>query len=194
MTIQNKGSVTHVLDEIRIGEHVDTAAQKLWEHAFSKLIRIARGMLRNTHRGAADEEDIALSAFQSLCDGAARGRFPHLDSRDSLWRVLYTITLRTVLAEKAYQKAEKRSAGRIVSADIEAVVDHEPGPEFAAMLVDELRFLLNVLRDDGLRQVSRLVLEGFSNQEIAKQMNCHVLTIERKRDLIRRAWERELTP
>jgi FixJ family two-component response regulator len=70
-------------------------------------------------------------------------------------------------------------------------VDHEPAPEFAVMLVDELRYRLNVLRDDGLRQVAKLILEGWSNQEIAERLDCHVRTIERKRDLIRRAWERE---
>ncbi len=193
MTIQNKGSVTRVLDELKVGDHLDSAAQKLWEHAFSKLIRIARGMLRNTPR-AQPTKRISHSAPFKVSATVPRGHFPNLDSRDSLWRVLYTIALRKVTAQKAYQKAEKRSAGRIVSADIEAVVDHEPGPEFAAMLVDELRFLLSILRDDGLRQVCRLVLEGFSNQEIAEQLNCHVRTIERKRDLIRRAWERGLTP
>jgi DNA-directed RNA polymerase specialized sigma24 family protein len=193
MTMENKGSVTRVLDEFRVGAHFDSAAQQLWEHAFSKLIRIARGMLRNVPRGAADEEDIALSAFQSLCDGAARGRFPNLDCRDSLWRVLYTITLRKVMAQKARETAGKRNARRIVSADIEAVVDHEPNPEFAVLFVDELRFLFSILRDDGLRQVARLVLDGLNSQEIAEQLNCHVRTIERKRALIRRAWEREQT-
>ena len=71
--------------------------------------------------------------------------------------MLYTITLRKVLAQKAHEKAKRRDAGRIVAADIEAIEDHEPTPEFAAMLVDELIFRLNVLRDDSLRLVAKLI-------------------------------------
>lgn len=191
MTIGNKGSVSRALDDLKAGENVDIAARKLWDHAFNKLIHMARNMLRNTPRGAADEEDIALSALKTLCDGVAHGQFPDLDSRDDLWRVLYTITLRKVLAQKAHEKAKRRDAGRIVDADIEAIEDHEPTPEFAAMLVDELIFRLNVLRDDSLRLVAKLILEGWSNHEIAERFDCHVRTIERKRDLIRRSWGRE---
>jgi len=191
VAIDTKGSVTGVLDDLRGGEHVDTAARKLWAHAFSKLVRIARGMLRDTPRGAADEEDVALSAFQSLCDGVAHNRFPNLDSRDNLWRVLYTITWRKVRGRGDHERAQRRDAGRIVEADLDAITGHEPGPEFAVMLVDELRFRLSTLPDDSLRQVARLLLEGLSNQEIAERLDCHVRTIERKRDLIRQAWGRE---
>ncbi len=62
------------------------------------------------------------------------------------------------------------------------------------MLVDELRCRLDVLRDDALRQIALLLLEGSSNEEVAARLGCSVRTVERKRDLIRRAWEREQTP
>jgi hypothetical protein len=190
MTIENKGSVTRALDDLKIGQNVDAAALKLCDYALGKLVHIARTMLRDTPRQAADEEDIALSALQSLFDGAAHGRLPNLESRDNLWRVLYTITLRKVVAQNEYEHARRRDSDRRVESDIEAVVGHEPTPEFAAMMVDELRFRLSNLRDDTLRQIAKLLLERWSNQEIAKQLDCHVRTIERKRDLIRRDWER----
>jgi hypothetical protein len=107
MTIRNKGSVTRALDDLKMGGNVDAATQKLWDHAFTKVINMARKMLRNTPRGAADEEDIALSALKTLCDGVAHGQFPDLASRDNLWRVLYTITLRKVLAQKAHETAQR---------------------------------------------------------------------------------------
>ena len=37
----------------------------------------------------ADEEDVALSAFDSFCRGAEQGRFPRLDDRDDLWQPDY---------------------------------------------------------------------------------------------------------
>jgi hypothetical protein len=50
--------------------------------------------LRATSRRVADEEDVALSAFDSFCAGAERGRFPDLKDRDNLWALLVTITAR----------------------------------------------------------------------------------------------------
>ena len=150
-------------------------------------------MLRDSPRRRADEEDVALSAFNSFCDGVAAGGFPELASRDNLWAVLYTITRRKVIAQKAHEQARKRDACRVVDANIEAFVDPEPGPELVALLADELKCRLNVLRDDTLRQIAVLLLEGSSNEEVAARLGCSVRTVERKRDLIRRAWEREQT-
>ena len=48
----------------------------------------------STCRRAADEEDVALSAFDSFCRGAEQGRFPQLDGRDDLWHLLVVITVR----------------------------------------------------------------------------------------------------
>ncbi len=33
MTIGNKGSVSRALDDLKVGENVDIAARKLWDHA-----------------------------------------------------------------------------------------------------------------------------------------------------------------
>ncbi len=194
MTIENKGAITSMLNRLRNGGNQSTAVRKLWDYTFSRLVRMAHAKLRNSAQGAADEEDVALSVFQSFYRGVAAGRFPDLSSRDSLWRVLYTITRRKVIAQKAHERAQKRDAGRVVDGDMAALVDPEPSPALAAMLVDELRCRLDVLRDDTLRQIALLLLEGSSNEDVAARLGCSVRTVERKRDLIRRAWEREQTP
>ena len=64
----------------------------------------------------------------------------------------------------------------------------EPTPEFAAQVADECRRLLGVLRDDSLRVVARLRMEGYSNTEVAGQLGCSLRTIARKVELIRRSW------
>ena len=60
------------------------AAQRLWERYFHRLVGLARKRLQNAPRRAADEEDVALSAFASFCQGAAQGRFPRLILRPRL--------------------------------------------------------------------------------------------------------------
>ena len=50
------------------------AIERLWASYFERLVGLARMMLPSHARRVTDEEDVALSAFHSLC--AARGRRP----------------------------------------------------------------------------------------------------------------------
>src|SRR5438094_451722 len=85
----SNGSVTGWLGQMRQGE--PDAVQRLWERYFVRLVGLARQRLRDAPRRAADEEDVALSAFDSFCRGAEAGRFPLLEDRDSLWRLLVVL-------------------------------------------------------------------------------------------------------
>jgi hypothetical protein len=76
------GSVTHWIGLLKAGDQ--QAAQPLWERYFQQLVALARQRLRNMPRRATDEEDVALSAFDSFCRDACRGRFPQLGDRDDL--------------------------------------------------------------------------------------------------------------
>ena len=202
MDLQPDGSVTHWLGALKGGDAA--AAQRLWERYFDRLVRLARAKLGAMPRGAADEEDVALSAFHSFCQGAARGRFPRLDDRDNLWRLLVTITARKALDQVRRQARQKRGGGRVLvgsaqaggeddtdGAGLEQVVGQEPTPQFAAMVADECRRLLVALDDETLRQVALLRMEGYSDQEIAARVDCSLRTVSRKLALIRKAWLRE---
>src|SRR5262249_35153126 len=89
------GSVTLWLEQLKRGN--PAAAQPLWDAYFARLVALARARLRAAPRAAADEEDVALSAFDSFCRGAEAGRFPRLDDRDDLWQVLFVITTRKAI-------------------------------------------------------------------------------------------------
>ena len=67
----SSGSVTHWIELLKAGD--PAAAQKLWESYFHRLVGLARKKLQGIPRRAADEEDVALSAFDSLCRAAAKG-------------------------------------------------------------------------------------------------------------------------
>jgi DNA-directed RNA polymerase specialized sigma24 family protein len=145
---------------------------------------------------------VALSAFDSFCQGVARGRYPRLDDRDDLWRLLVVITERKAIDEVQRERRQKRGGGRILgdlgasetTAGISAVADPEPTPEFAALVADECRLLLDRLRDDGLRSVAQLRLEGYTNEEVADRLGCSLRTVARKVELIRRTWLGEEPP
>jgi hypothetical protein len=112
MATGDEGSITHWLDELKAGD--PTAAQHLWARYFTDLVRRARARLRKAPRAAEDEEDVALGAFDSFCTAAARGRFPRLDDRDDLWRVLVTLTERKASKLLRRQRRLKRGGGRVV--------------------------------------------------------------------------------
>jgi hypothetical protein len=91
----DKGSVSLWIDRLKGG--AGEAAQPLWERYFAHLVALARAKLRGAPRQAADEEDVALSAFDSFCRGVEQGRFPRLDDRDDLWQLLMLLTARKAI-------------------------------------------------------------------------------------------------
>jgi DNA-directed RNA polymerase specialized sigma24 family protein len=186
------GSVTCWLDGLRAGDAV--AAQRLWESYFRRLVGLARRRLRGAAPGVADAEDVALSAFDSFCRGAGRGRFPRLNDRDDLWQVLVVLTARKAADLLRAEAAQKRGGGRPRprdgGPDPGAVAGREPTPSFAAQVADECRRLLDRL-DEELRALALLKMEGYTNAEIAAWLGRSLATVERKLKLIRRVWETE---
>jgi hypothetical protein len=184
MASAHDDSVTDWIKALRDGDHFDEAAQRLWERYFAQLVLLARTRLRSAPRGPADEEDAALSAFDSLCRGVAADRFVNLDGREELWRLLVTMTVRKATNQYQRERYLKRGGGRVISeaalvgvesnepAGLDQFVGREPTPEFAALMADECRRLFDILRDDTLRQVALLKMEGYGNDQIAAQLCC----------------------
>ena len=101
------GSITRWLNQLQAGDRA--GVQKLWEAYFPRLVALARTRLGKVARRAADdEEDVALSAFDSFCRGAEHGRFPHLCDRDNLWPLLVVITARKVIDARRHEKRKKK--------------------------------------------------------------------------------------
>jgi DNA-directed RNA polymerase specialized sigma24 family protein len=202
MVSECEGSISQFLGGLKAGDA--GAAQGLWEHCSGDLIRLARAKLRATSRAAADEEDVALSAFASLCGRASRGRFPHLEDRDDLWKILVTITARKAANLVRDARRQKRGGGQVLDAadlggagsredgDVFALIPGpEPGPEFEAQAAEECRRLLGLLRDDTLRRVALDRMAGYDEAEIAARLGCARRTVIRKLVVIRNTWRGE---
>src|SRR5436305_7405580 len=99
-------SVTFWIGQLKAGDSL--AAQKLWEGYYGRLVGLARARLRGAGVRAADEEDVALSAFASFCRGAEHGRFPQLADRDDLWRLLVVLTARKAWHRRRDEQRPKR--------------------------------------------------------------------------------------
>jgi DNA-directed RNA polymerase specialized sigma24 family protein len=203
MTDEPDGSVTRWIGDLIARDDPDTAARKLWERHFDRLVHLARDRLRARPCGPADAEDAALSAFDSFCRGAAAGRFPRLDDRDDLWALLVTITTRKAAEQVRRERRLKRGGGRVHGEQelskagpeggggLDELVGREPTPELAAMMAEEYIHLLGRLPDETLRRIAAWKLEGYSNEEIAARLGCGRRTVERKLGVIRSSWRAE---
>lgn len=200
-------SVTLWVDQLKAGDAI--AAQRLWEVYFQRMVGLARRKLEGAARGAADEEDVALSAFKSFCLGAQEGRFTQLLDRNNLWSLLMAITAHKSVDLIRGQNRQKRGGtGRADAAEtldrhdqqtlrlvpLSEIISREPTPEFAAELSDQLQSLLKRLDATGdaeLRKIALLKLDGYSTTEIAARIGCVGRTVERKTQVISRIWEKD---
>ena len=180
------GSTTHWLFQLRGGNR--DAAQPIWEKYFRKLVQLARQHLNGSPRRMADEEDVAICAFDSFCRGAEQGRFPKLDDSTDLWRILVTITERKAINQFTYDTRKKRSTGQKRSQIAETDLEANPAPWFCAQVAEMYVELLIGLRDDTLRSIALWKLEGYSNDEIASKLDSSRRSVERKLALIRQQW------
>jgi RNA polymerase sigma factor (sigma-70 family) len=194
-------SICEWLGRLKAGEIA--AAQSLWNRYSEELLRIAKQRLGSSPRGIGDEEDVALSVFGSIFRGAAEGRFDHISTRDELWWLLLTITKRKAVDHIRRETAQKRQpdqrgrrpnevppdAGQISLNDL---VSSDPTPDFIVALEEQYERLLGKLRNDQLREIVILRIEGYTVAEIAKKLNVSLRAVERKLQLIRAKWKHEI--
>lgn len=199
-------SVSLWIDELKHGE--SEAARRLWDRYFHRLVGLARTKLVDATRRAADEEDVALSAFDSFFRGVERGRFEALQDRDDLWRLLAAITARKAAHQRRDLAAQKRGGGRVAgesaldggdgrfddasqhpAGGFDRLAGDVPTPEFVALVAEQIRRRLERLPEEMLRTIALAKLEGYGNQEIADRLGVAPRTVERKLQWIREIWE-----
>ena len=196
----NDDEVTRWLGQLAEGD--EAAAQRIWDRYYGKLVHLARRKLGDVNRRMADEEDVVLSAFHSFCRGVAAGRFPRLDDRHDLWKLLVIVTARKAVAQMRRTYRQKRGGGAVRgesffergdssnrNAGIGDVLGEEPTPELAALLSEQCEQLLDRLEDESLRKIALAKLEGYNNEEIAVQLGCAPRTVERRLAQIRQRWK-----
>lgn len=186
--------VTIWLDELKRADR--QAAQHLWNHYYGRLLALAKRKFNGLPTRTYDEEDAALSAFRSFCDGVANDRFPDLFSRDNLWSLLVTITARKVIARKRYEHRARRGGedvweelffeqSEIVESAANGMQSREPTPDFALEVAEQFEVLINHLDQPVLREIVSMKLEGYTNDEIAASLGCTRRSVQRKLAVIR---------
>jgi RNA polymerase sigma factor (sigma-70 family) len=195
-----EGSVTRLIQLLRSDDAAerDLAARLIWTRYFRDLLELARHNLNKRIRRREDEEDVLQSMYKSFCLRQQRGEFD-LASRDALWKLLVTITLRKARNAAKKQMREKRDVGReqtIAGQDdgesgqwvLEQMDSSGPSPAEAALLNEALERRLEALDDVQLTEIALWRLEGYTNREIADRLDCTERSVERRMERIRNRW------
>jgi DNA-directed RNA polymerase specialized sigma24 family protein len=197
------GSVTQWIGELKAGDR--DVVQSLWDRYFRQLVERARAKLcaLRSPMTVNDGEDIALSAFHSLCEGVRQGRFPRLDDRDDLWRTLVHLAACKASDWHRQQRRRKRGGGAVLPESdliartgddehvlLDRLVGSEPSPGFAALVAEEYQRRLETLKEPELRLIAERKLACCTNQEIAAELGVSLRTVTLKLELIRKRWKR----
>jgi DNA-directed RNA polymerase specialized sigma24 family protein len=189
------GSISRLIGLLKSGDAL--AANEIWGRYFQRLVELARAHLRATPRRASDEEDVAVSVFDSFFRRAERHQFPRLDDRDDLWQLLYVLTIRKAANLAHHERRARRGRGSVAviseldNLAAEDILDHGPSPDLAAQAAEQCRTLLENLGNETLKRVAQWKLEGYTNAEIGRRIGCIEQTVERKLRTIRRIWSGE---
>lgn len=194
-------SVTRWFEGVKSGD--DEAARRIWERYSRAVKAIASRRISSAARASADEEDMVQSVFCDLFSGAARGKFAGVSTRAELWGLLLTITYRKLVNQHRTAARRKRAGTVVRERDassrergrpfrLDQLCGETPSPEFLASLREEHERLLAQLRDESVREVALLKMDGYGNAEIADRLGVSIRSVERKLKLIREQWRKEI--
>ena len=181
-------SISRLFADLKAGKQ--DAANELWAIYFDRLVKLARQRLSDVPKRASDEEDVALSVFNSLCVGAERGRFAEHVRRDDLWHLLLHLTKQKTVDYIRHQTRLKRGGGEVRGESVfldaatssaigglDQIVADEPGPEMLAVMEEQHRRLLEMLPNGTLRQIAIGRMQGETNEEIAVRLKLSVRSV-----------------
>jgi RNA polymerase sigma-70 factor, ECF subfamily len=172
-------SSTDLVERHRQGDAEATAL--IFAHYAQRLSRVAQQHLSRKLAGRVDGEDVVQSVFRTFFRRTLAGEF-QIDSSEQLWQLLVKITVRKAQAQGRRHTAAMRDVSvENPEPDGDAIAhlaDHEPGPEEAAILLDQIEVLLNNL-PAMYCDVLDWRLQGHSATDIANRLGVSRRTVYR---------------
>ncbi len=194
-----RGSLTFLLHGLQDGDR--EAMTQLWARCFATIVGLARQRLGSGNRRSQDEDDVASEVFTKLYFSASEGKLPELNDRQSLWRLLVSMTRNVSIDQMKREAREKRGGGRVHGHSISELTDLEiptnspqafdnfvgvqPTPDSVAAIDELIQHSLARLPDEEHRQMLLLKLEGYTHDEIAEVLKIAPRTVERRMHRVR---------
>ncbi|QDV19767.1 RNA polymerase sigma factor SigM [Gimesia panareensis] len=183
----SEGSISDLINAWT--ENESAAVERLQLEYFHRLRALARRVLNGFPAAAVEADDVVQSALISLCRFMRRPETPRDKDRNDLWRLLCQIVV-----YKSRQRMRSRTKGLPGGQErpmidyespeqavkIEAALQHVSTNEFDLIVHDALDQL-----DEPLQRIAMLMMEGYTQTEMATRLGCSRRTIIRKMNLLK---------
>jgi RNA polymerase sigma-70 factor (ECF subfamily) len=162
------------------------AAAELFASYARRLAALADQHLSRRLAARVEAEDVVQSVFRTFFRRNSRGEF-QINSRDQLWRLLVTITLRKVRVTGRRHTARVRDVRAQAEGDdwLHEAVAREPSAEEAAALLDQIEHLLRGL-PAVFAELLELRFQGLPDTQIARQLGVSRQAVQRMRKELER--------
>jgi RNA polymerase sigma factor (sigma-70 family) len=183
----------NLIERCRRGDQ--DASRELFDSYVERLLPLARSRISQRLASRVDPEDVIQSVFRTFFTRLKDDQFS-IHDQDDLFRLLVRITVHKSLRQVAHHKAAKRDPNQEVpqSADSQEhllqLLASEPTPDEAVLFLDHLEKFLSVLPQDD-RRILELKMQGYSTEEIAKQIHSYDRKVRRVLERIRHVAEHE---
>jgi hypothetical protein len=190
------GSITQWLQRLHAGEA--DAAEEIWIRYYPRVVRLAALQLIKSDDRSIDEEDVAQSTFRTVYLAVMNGKYPDIEDRRDLWRLLLVSTLNRVRRHHRDSHTLKRSVNELVTQDQSRrrLIMEISGPDAQAEMADLIETLFRRLDQEDptgeLRQIALLKLEEHSASAIARRLKRRKNHVLQRIRLIRILWEESL--
>lgn len=172
----------------------EAAAALLFQRYGERVIGMARRLLDERLRGKVDPEDVLQSVLRSFYRRHAEGRWDFSDEK-GLWRLLVRLTIRKCHRHLEHFHTARRDVRREVGLveGVLPVVDPEPTPDEAVLLVDAVETLMRRLNTTVKQRILELTLQGYNVRDISDRLGYYERGVERVRAEIRRLLQAMMT-
>ena len=164
--------------------------EEFWNVYEIRLKRLAERNLGQQIRRRVASEDVVQSAFRTFLRRAHQDEF-QLTDRKSLLALLCTITLNKIREKVRYHGRQKRGLDQ--ERYLDAIADlsgKETTPDEVAAFREVEEMISTFSEDEQL--IIHLKLENYTNQEIAKKIQCSERTVRRLTNRIREHLKQEM--
>lgn len=182
-----------LVDRWRAGD--EAAARELVDRYAGQLVELARRRISQRLASRVDPEDVVQSVFRTFFGRVKAGQF-EFHERDDLCKLLVRITVHKTLRQVHFHQAAKRDPRHETGQNDEGqerimeILARDPTPEEAVAFVDQLEHFLDRLQPQE-RQVLELRLQGYSSDEIARELGTYDRQVRRVVERIRGLAEQE---
>lgn len=170
----------------------EARARRLVDMYFGWLVAVVRRKMSGSQFADGSACDVVNSTFGSFFDALRNGRLPQLETDDEVRAILYKMTIDHLGTRARKIRRIKHGGGVQIFSGLkswEFLVAEDDLPDDVAEFKDHVLWLLELLPGDECRTVALMTIGGYSQREIAQELNCHSRTVQRSLALIRRKWK-----